>query len=756
MFTARMSRKEFLKLLGAGGGIFVFSMLGGGFFSSLLSNKHYRNGTPSGSSDTQLAYAQTSGSWLPVQSSTSTVAIHIALTPIGKIFYLTGSGWNINKENGPYEARYLDPLTGTETNVSLSKDLFCAGQSQLPNGNILICGGTALYENDINNCNGRWHGASNAFEFDVNTGTLVQQAPMKTGRWYPTLVTLPDGRVLVVSGFDQLGSYNYLAEVYDPVSKSWSIMYDPFRTNTYCVGYDSGCAGGGSPCFGGLNQSIAPWLALYPRMFVMPSGLVYTSSMREEIFLLDPSNGRWTSLGTTSLGQFRDYGTSVLLPLQNSSTERGKVIVLGGSPSDTTPATNIVEIHDFNQGTSTSPNIRRVGPLNTGRKYPLPIILPNGKVIVFGGSTQGNNNPVFVPEMFDPENESQGWVNLPAATVPRGYHGTALLLPEGSVWTAGGTPGPGIQENRIEIFRPSYFFSGTRPTISADPTVGAYGASITIPTPDAANIARVSLVKTGCTTHHYDTDMRLVWLPITSRTASSVTVSAPINANIAPPGYYMIHVLNSSLLPSTAKIIKIPGTGTPPPPPAKVTGLSVTTASSSQLNLTWTANTEPVNHYNVYRGTTQGFPVTPGTTTPVGMPTTNSFSDTGLTASNTYYYKVAAVNNTGIIGPLSDEASGTTAAAAAPPTVTITQPANNATVPAGNVTVSGTARDNSGSGLNNVAVRVDNDPFATATGTTSWSRIVNITRRGTHRLTARAQDNAGNIGLSGTVTISVR
>ena len=179
-------------------------------------------------------------------------------------------------------------------------------------------------------------------------------------------------------------------------------------------------------------------------------------------------------------------------------------------------------------------------------------------------------------------------------------------------------------ELRIEIFRPSYFFSGTaRPTISGTPTVGGYGASITIPTPDAANISRVSLVKTGCTTHHYDTDMRLIWLPITSRTTNSVTVSAPINANIAPPGYYMIHVLDGSLVPSTAQIIKIPGTGaTDTTPPAKVTGLSVTTASgsagSSQLNLAWTANTEPdLNRYNVYRGTTQGFPVTPGTTTPV-------------------------------------------------------------------------------------------------------------------------------------------
>jgi hypothetical protein len=183
-------------------------------------------------------------------------------------------------------------------------------------------------------------------------------------------------------------------------------------------------------------------------------------------------------------------------------------------------------------------------------------------MVVFGGSAQGNENPIFVPEMFDPENESQGWVNLPAATVPRVYHGTAVLLPDGSVWTAGSTPDVAVWELRIEVFRPSYFFTGTaRPTISGAPIVGGYGASITIPTPNAATVSRVSLVRTGCQTHHYDTDMRLIWLPITSRGTNSVTVSAPINANIAPPGYYMIHVLNSSRVPSTAQIIKIPGTG---------------------------------------------------------------------------------------------------------------------------------------------------------------------------------------------------
>lgn len=114
------------------------------------------------------------------------------------------------------------------------------------------------------------------------------------------------------------------------------------------------------------------------------------------------------------------------------------------------------------------------------------------------------------------------------------------------------------------------------------------------------------------------------------------------------------------------------------------------------------------------------------------------------------------MDNAGNIGPLSDEASGRTTSAAdtTAPTVTITNLKNNARVPAGNLTVSGTSQDNTGgSGINNVAVQVDSGPYVTATGTTSWSVIVNIPTRGTHRLTARSQDNAGNFGFK---TINVR
>jgi len=336
--------------------------------------------------------------------------------------------------------------------------------------------------------------------------------------------------------------------------------------------------------------------------------------------------------------------------------------------------------------------------------------------------------------------------------VPRVYHSTALLLSNGSVWTASSTPSQCKPEYRTEIFKPSYF-SATRPTISGTPTVGGYGQSITIPTPNPSSISRVSLVRLGATTHHYEANVRLIWLQIGGTSSNSITVSAPLNANLAPPGYYMIHVLDSSLVPSTAQIIQIPGTGVAPPP-AQVTGLSAIAAGSTQINLSWTANTDqPINHYNIYRSTTNGFTVNTATDTPIATPTTNSYSDTGLTASTTYYYKVAAVNNSSIIGPVSAQASGTTVADTTIPMIKITSPANNASVPHGSILVQGTSSDDlGGSGVKNVLVHVDTGativPYTTATPVapgnwSTWSITFNIPTTGSQRIQARATDNAG-------------
>jgi hypothetical protein len=760
----RISRRHFLKLIGylgivslGGFGSFVELYKKRGSVSPLVSHS-YSSSVSSSSPLLQTAFAQTTGGSWSLGQNTAVVAIHAALTYTGKIFYYAGSGNCINNQNGlNLGGRLLDPNTGAETSLTTPDDLWCGGAAQLPNGNILFVGGTILYDTDVNNCNGTFHGANYAYELDVSSGSLVKQTSMAHGRWYPTLITLPNGNVIVVSGNDEYGSYNKLAELYNTSSKSWTIQYDPTSNNTYCVGAgQTACPGAGSPCFGGPNQGVAFQMSLYPRMYLMPSGLVFTSGQQQNTNLWDPVSGAWKSVNLTSQ-TFRDYGTSILLPLQNTTTERGKVMIVGGSTTGSTAATAVVEIEDFNQGTSTAPVLRTVASLNVGRKFVLPIILPNGKVVVFGGTSQGTStNYVYVPEMFDPENEAQGWVTLPAATVGRTYHGTALLLLDGSVWTASSTPSPCTNEYRTEIFKPSYF-SATRPTISGAPTVGDYGQSITIPTPNPSSISRVSLVGLGATTHHFDTHVRLIWLQITGTSSNTVTVSAPLNGNLAPPGYYMIHVLDSSLVPSTARIIKIPGTGGGGTPPAQVTGLTVTTPTGKSyvLNLSWTANTDqPINHYNVYRSTTNGFTVNTATDTPIAKPTINSYSDTGLNASTTYYYVVAAVNSSGLIGPVSSQASGTTVADTTVPSVKITSPANNATVPHGSILVRGTASDDpGGSGIKIVQVHVDTGatiiPYTAATPSSpgnwsTWSITLNIPTTGSQRIQARATDNAGN------------
>jgi hypothetical protein len=647
-----ISRRDFLKLLGYGAAISLGSLLN---FSALTELKKM---VPI------LASAQSSGSWA-FGNNASAIPIHAAVLNTGKIFYLAGSGTALAHSNGPFEARILDLNAASEKTLPLTEDLFCIGLTHLASGNVLLAGGTKMYDSDPDNCNGKWHGLNAVYELDITSEALISVCSMAHGRWYPTLVTLADGKAVIMNGFDEYGSYNTLVEIYDPASKTCIKKFDPNTSTTYCVGKgsESECPGAGSPCYGGPGNGVAPNVGLYPRMHLMPNGLIITCGAQVTVWSWDPANGKWGILTQTSV--YRGYGTSFLLPLHNMPSERGKILVVGGSVTPDSYATKSTEILDFDAGTSTNPVVRQGAETTYGRRFLAPVILPNGKCIILGGSEKGLSIPVYTPEMFDPVTET--WETLPAASVARLYHQVSLLLPDGRVWTAGSQPGAGVSELRTELFSPSYLFQGPRPVISGLPNVGDYGGTISIPTPDALTVNSVSLVRLMSCTHHYEANQRLIWLQIASRTSNNLTVSAPINSNIAPPGYYMIFILNASGVPSVARIIKIPGGPlSDTTAPGQVTGLVVAPpVSDTQLNLNWNARTEPdLNHYNVYRGTVPNFPVVLGTTTPVGQPTTNSFPDTGLTGSTTYYYKVSAVDTTGNIGILSTESSGTTASGA--------------------------------------------------------------------------------------------
>ena len=547
----KITRRQFLKFLGSGAAVAVVGMSLGKLtnLGPIVNN--------SAQSPMGLANAMTSGSWA-LGTTLLKVPIHAALLPNGKLFLLTGDGEDLLRPNNPpFYAGTLDLNTNIQNEFTVPGEISCGGNCLLPNGNVLLGGGTlewaAFTPNHLN-----W-GLNQMYEFDFASESFITRPSMAAGRWYPTFTLLPNGTVQILSGWDQFGTLNRLCEIYDPTSQSLSIKYDPHNSTTYCCGAGQPVPGAGSPCFGGPNQGVAPIMSLYPRTHLMPNGMVALVGEGVTMRVWNPTTGKFFAAGPTVYGT-RSFGTSVLLPLQNTITETGRILTAGGAANQgITPATNSCEIITPKDTAGTQLNAQLTNPMNVARQYLNSVMLPTGQVFVNGGATNGSfdSDAIYSAEMFDPVTHT--WTLLPSATVPRLYHSVAMLTQDGRIWTASTTLyGPYKPELRTEIFSPAYV-SATRPTILGNPIItGGYGGSITIQTPDAAKITSVSLVKLSSVTHHYNADQRLLWLQIQSIGSGSVTVKAPINSNLAPPGYYMIHILDSNSVPSIGGFIKIP------------------------------------------------------------------------------------------------------------------------------------------------------------------------------------------------------
>ena len=194
---------------------------------------------------------------------------------------------------------------------------------------------------------------------------------------------------------------------------------------------------------------------------------------------------------------------------------------------------------------------------------PDAVLLPDGKVLVMNGSSTGfadnGANPVFETEMYDPV--ANAWTQMASMTVPRLYHSTALLLPDGRVLTAGSdsmwNPGPfHVNQLRVELFSPPYLFAGPRPQLTAAPTQVTWGQNFDVGSPQAASIDAVSFMRCGSATHSFNSDQRMVGLDIGARTANSLTLKAPPDGFVAPPGYYMLFLLSNGV-PSMARFVRL-------------------------------------------------------------------------------------------------------------------------------------------------------------------------------------------------------
>jgi hypothetical protein len=415
-----------------------------------------------------------------------------------------GSVLSWGKAGNPY---VWDPSTGRNTVVPSPFWAFCAGHSHLPDGRLLVAGGHISDD----------HGLPDAAIFSPTTRTWTKVPSMRFGRWYPTNTTLPNGEVLVLGGRDQAANHVRIGEVW--TGSGWRRLTGSRLTLPY-----------------------------YPRTFVAPNGRVfYAGEQRATRYLSTSGTGSWTTVGSRKFGT-RDYGSAVMyLP--------GKVLYAGGGRT-----TRTAEIIDLNQA---APAWKYTGSMAHPRRHLNATVLPTGEVLATGG-TRGTtfNEPslaVRVAELWNPG--TGAWTPLAGNAVNRAYHSTSLLLPDGRVLHTGsgdaiqpdGQPAP--DQRSAELFSPPYLFKGTRPTISSSPASIGYGQSFFIGTP-APGIAKVSLIALGSVTHAFDMGQRFMWLGF-SAASGGINVSAPSSRNSAPPGYYMLFVLNGSGVPSVGKLVRL-------------------------------------------------------------------------------------------------------------------------------------------------------------------------------------------------------
>ena len=265
-------------------------------------------------------------------------------------------------------------------------------------------------------------------------------------------------------------------------------------------------------------------------------------------YLNTSGSGSWSNVGDRRYG-VRDYGAAVMyLP--------GKILYAGGGRTTAT-----AETIDLNKS---SPSWQWTGSMAYPRRHLNATVLPTGEVLVTSGTRGTSFDDPASPFTWrrsgiPPPAPGARWR---ATAINRSYHSTSLLLPDGRVLHAGsggatlpnGQPAP--DQKNAEFYSPPYLFQGARPTIASASTSISYGSSFTVGTPDAAGIAKVSLIALGSVTHAFDMNQRFMWLTFT-RSGSNLAVKAPSSPNIAPPGYYMLFILNAAEVPSKARIVQL-------------------------------------------------------------------------------------------------------------------------------------------------------------------------------------------------------
>ena len=465
------------------------------------------------------------GTWTsPQQDDWPLVPVHATLTPDGRV--LTFGSNSGGQATGFFIYDVWDPAGGLDAgHVTLPNttgtDIFCGTSLILPTSSeILIAGGANWTGSEVSKV-----GNNESTIFNTGDETLTRGAQMNRARWYASAVPLMDGEVYVQGGLH--------GEDFPEVRE----LDGTFRLLT------------GAPT--------GKYSAYYPRNFIAPDGRLFGFDTDDQMFFVK----------TDGTGSIADAGRFDIELAGHPSTSvmyrPGQILHISGKNNHGTTI-------DIDGDT---PVVRPAASLSSRRSWANATVLPNGRVLVTGGSGEPNKlvDVSNSAEMWDPETGK--WSVLASGLRPRLYHSFALLLPDASVLVGGGGASLESPVNNLhsEVYLPPYLYDSSgglaaRPVIDSAPDMLEPGKPFRIET-GAGGIDRVTLVGAGAVTHGVNLQQRFVELEF-SATGDAVSAQMPRRAGETPPGYYLLFVLDRAGTPSHAKIVRVSVAGASPPPPA--------------------------------------------------------------------------------------------------------------------------------------------------------------------------------------------
>jgi len=623
------------------------------------------------------------GQWqtvpLPPDKKDWMQGVHTSLLPNGKVLIVNGSSNRntlvqdetgnkfIDGVNGRDNAvvnnsALFDPKTNTFDRISSpaslqngqTNDPFCSANVQLPDGNILFISGSHRYYPGE-----KFEGSKQTNLYDWENKTWSTVGPLKEGRWYPSPITLADGKLVIFSGlkYDKPNQITPSIEIFDPTTKKFQyidltyVENSPFNTK---ITYQDNYTHNNQP----VSRTIDAYdsIDLYPRIFPTADGklLITGDGAGKSPLEIHESNKTYLmSLTKDSLGKFsvsfeigpdrkdisKVYGTGILDP-----NNEGDVLLMGG----------IIGSNDINfgrpylgkdyndglaaKGVRIARSLERwSAPKNPGEKgewkiYPdfldqprsmnQAVILPTKQILTVNGGEYGEYKAIHEPLLMTADPLSPGGYKtepMNSGKFPRLYHNNAVLLPDARVLIIGGNPSragrkqdgivrvdvlpdpknyytiPQLKDKsgnvqtfdldkyyqdpntyfvdgdpepfvpaeiwQAEVFSPPYLFKeGPRPEIKFAPEILKYGQpSMVTLKDDATDQGSLVLIKLGSGTHSFDYGQRLADIKTQRVTDKLDTLlfTSPSNANLYPPGYYMMFYVNDIGKPSEAKFVKL-------------------------------------------------------------------------------------------------------------------------------------------------------------------------------------------------------